>query len=59
MVTMIISEYQEGVRTATVYRRDNGFRIVLLDSYFETQDEKYANTIDEAEDIAENWVLHV
>ena len=56
MIMMIISEYEQGTRTATVYSRGSGYRIVLLDSYFETQNEKYADTLSDAENIAEDWI---
>ena len=52
-----LSEYVDGTKTAHIYPRTlGGYRIVLLDAYFETQEEKYAKTIQEAEFIAENWV---
>jgi hypothetical protein len=53
-----LSEYVDGTRTAHIYPRTyGGYRIVLLDSYFETQEEKYASTEQEAETIAEDWVM--
>ena len=53
-----LSEYIDGTRTAHVYQRTfGGYRIVLIDSYFETQEEKYVGTEQEAENIAEDWVL--
>ena len=52
-----LSEYVSGTKTVHIYPRTfGGYRIVLIDSYFETQDEKYADYLYEAEIIAENWV---
>lgn len=53
----LLSEYQEGTKTAQIYVRTfGGFRVVMIDSYFETQKEAFADTENEAENIAEDWV---
>jgi hypothetical protein len=54
----LLSEYIEGTKTAQVYARTfGGYRVVMIDSYFETQDEAFAESEQAAEDIAEEWVL--
>lgn len=53
-----ISTYMESTRTASVYERTyGGYRVMMIDAYFETQDEKYFVSLNEAEDFAEDWVL--
>jgi hypothetical protein len=53
-----LSQYINGTRTATVYARTNGgYRIVMIDSYFETEGVTFARTEDEADNIAEDWVM--
>ena len=40
-----------------VLTRGSNYRVVCLDSYFETEKEFFFNAIDQAEDFAEDWVL--
>jgi hypothetical protein len=54
----LLSEYCEGTKTAQVYdMKFGGYRIVMIDSYFGTKTEEIAETEQDAEDIAEEWVL--
>jgi hypothetical protein len=54
----LLSEYIEGAKTAQVYARTfGGYRVVMIDSYFETQDEAFTESEQAAEDIAEEWVV--
>lgn len=58
MNDVTISTYMQDTRTASVYARTyGGYRVILIDAYFETQDEKYFETLKESEDFAEDWVL--
>lgn len=53
-----ISQYINGTKTATVYARTmGGYRIVMIDAYFETESVTFAPTEQEAENIAEDWVM--
>ena len=60
-MNLLISEHKsdDGLRTAMVFSRSSEFRVVCLESYFETQREFYFKTLQEAEDCAEEWVLDV
>ncbi len=50
--------FVEGNRTARVYTRGkNSYRVFVLDSYTEFQDEKYFDSEEDAEVFAEDWVL--
>ncbi len=54
-----ISEFISDDRQKTamvISRTEGGFRLVLLDSYFETQQELFYNGLLEAETHAEDWV---
>jgi len=54
----LLSEYIEGSKTAQVYdMKFGGYRVVMIDSYFGTKTEEIAETEQDAEDIAEEWVL--
>jgi hypothetical protein len=58
-MTPIISEYTEGTRNARVYRTANGeYGVLLFDAQDDYNEFKSFPTIDEAEDVAEDWVLH-
>jgi len=50
-------ESEDGQRTALVLPRGPGYRITCFDSYFETSKELFCDTLSEAEDLAEDWVL--
>jgi hypothetical protein len=53
----LLSEYFEGTKTAQVYARTfGGYRVVMIDSYFETQDETFTESEQAAEDIAKEWI---
>ena len=54
-----LSEYysDDRLRYSMVLARDNSYRVVLLDSYFETQEEKFFDILEQAENCAEDWVL--
>ena len=57
----IISQYEskDKLRTAMVLSRADEYRVVCLESYFETQKEFFFRTLTEAENCAEDWVLDV
>jgi hypothetical protein len=40
-----------------VFARGNEYRVLCLDSYFETEKEYYYKDLNSAEDFAEDWVL--
>jgi hypothetical protein len=53
-----LSQYINGTRTATVYARTHGgYRIVMIDSYFETEAVQFTQTEEEADNLAEDWVM--
>lgn len=53
-----LSSFQEGNRVAKVYTRTfGGYRVWMYDSITETQDEKFFNYEEQAENAAEDWVL--
>lgn len=55
-----LSEYysETGLKHAMIIPRTlGGYRLVMIDSYFETQDEKMFDHQQSAEEYAENWVL--
>jgi len=57
----ITSEYfsEDRIKHAMVFSRTfGGFRVVLIDSYFESQDEKMFDHQETAEEFAEDWVLN-
>jgi hypothetical protein len=56
---MKISEYysDDKLRYSMVLKRDDSFRVVVLDSYFETQDERFFDILEQAENYAEDFVL--
>jgi len=55
----LISEYysNDKQKVAMVLGRGTGYRVVCLDSYFETEKETYFDVLDTAKDFAEDWVL--
>jgi hypothetical protein len=55
----LISEYYSNDRqkVAMVLGRGSGYRVVCLDSYFETEKETFFDVLDKAEEFAEDWVL--
>jgi hypothetical protein len=57
-MSSIISEYysDDKLKYAAVFHRGEEYRVLCLDSYFETQKEHYFQEIDKAEDCAEDWV---
>lgn len=60
MSNKLISEFfsDDGQKTAMVFGRDGtSFRVCCLHSYFGTEKEYYFDTLQEAEDFAEDWVL--
>lgn len=58
-MTPIISEYQNGTRNARVYKTTSGhFGVLLFDAQDDYNEFQSYDTIDEAEDVAEDWVLH-
>jgi hypothetical protein len=53
----LLSEYCEGTKSAKVYaKKFGGYQIILIDSYEQTLEDRFADTEDDAEDIAEDWV---
>lgn len=51
--------FMDGNRVAKIYTRGKGsYRVFVLDSYNEFQDEKYFNNEQDAETFAEDWVLN-
>ena len=53
-----MSKYMNGNKTATVYKRGkNSYRVFLLDSYTENQEEIFFDSERTADDYAEEWVL--
>jgi hypothetical protein len=55
---MLVSEFVEGTKSAQVYSRtEGGYRIVMIDSYFEVTYDTFTKTEEEAENLAEDWVL--
>ena len=58
-MTPIISEYQNGTRNSRVYKTANGeYGVLLYDAQDDYNDFHSYQTIDEAEDVAEDWVPH-
>ena len=55
----LISEYYSDnkLKTSMVFSRGGEYRVVCLDSYFETEKEYYYKDLNSAEDFAEDWVL--
>ena len=55
----LISEYYSNDRqkVAMVSGRGSGYRVVCLDSYFETEKETFFDVLDTAEEFAMDWVL--
>jgi len=55
----LISEYYSNDRqkVAMVLGRGSGYRVVCLDSYFETEKETFFDVLYKAEEFAEDWVL--
>ena len=59
-MSKIIREYysETGLKHAMIIPRTlGGYRLVMIDSYFETEDEKMFDQQQLAEEYAENWVL--
>jgi hypothetical protein len=57
-MTPILSNYQEGTRNAKVYKDASGrFCAIVFDAADDYNGYDSFNTIDEAEDFAEDWVL--
>ena len=46
----------ENCKTALIKERGNGFRVTLLNHYFETEEEFYFDTKKEAEEFASFWL---
>jgi len=55
----LITEHHsaDGQKISMVLTRGSNYRVVCLDSYFQTEKEFFFDVIDEAEDFAEDWVL--
>ena len=59
MTTLISEHYSEDkLKYAAVFARGGGYRVLCLDSYFETQKEYFFKEINKAEDRAEDWILN-
>jgi len=58
-MSALISEHfsDDKQKVAMVFARGSEYRVVCLDSYFETEKEKYFQYLDKAEDFAEEFVL--
>jgi len=55
---MLVSEFVEGTKSAQVHSlAEGGYRIVMIDSYFEVTYDTFTKTEEEAENLAEDWVL--
>lgn len=51
--------FMDGNRIAKIYTRGkDSYRVFVLDSYNEFQDEKYFSNEEDAEIFAEDWVLN-
>lgn len=48
---------EDGQRTALVLVRGSGFRVTCFENYFETNKEYFCDHLQDAEDLAEDWVL--
>lgn len=46
----------ENLKTAIINERGKAFRVILLNHYFETEEEFYFETIEEAENFAKFWL---
>lgn len=58
-MTPIISEYQEGTKNARVYRTNNGqYGVLLFEAENDYNEFEAFDSLDEAEDYAEDWVLN-
>jgi hypothetical protein len=59
-MTSLISEHysEDKIKYAAVFARGDSYRVLCLDSYFETQKELYFQNLDKAEDSAEDWILN-
>ena len=58
-MTPILSEYTNETRNARVYRTANGeYGVLLFDAQDDYNEFQSFSTLDEAEDVAEDWVLH-
>lgn len=57
---MKVGEYysDDTHRYSAVYTRGSGFRVFFLNSYFDTQEEKYVERLEDAENLAENFVMY-
>jgi hypothetical protein len=55
----LIKEYYSNDRqkVAMVLTRGSNYRVVCLDSFFETEEETFFDVLNKAEDFAEDWVL--
>lgn len=51
-------ESEDGQRTAFVLPRGISFRVTCFENYFETSKEIFCDHLQDAEDIAEDWVLN-
>jgi hypothetical protein len=57
-MTPIISNHQEGSRNAKIYKTANGeYGVVIFDAETDYNGFESFNSIDLAEDFAEDWVL--
>lgn len=58
-MTILISEYysDDKIKLSQVIKRDNGYRVVMHNVYFETVEEIYFDNLQNAEDHAENYVM--
>jgi hypothetical protein len=53
----VLSEYQEGLRNAKIYRSDNKYHVIVFDANLEHEGFYCFDTEQVAEDFAEDWVL--
>jgi hypothetical protein len=57
---LILSEYQEGLRNARVYKTQRGeYGVIVYDAEEDREEFKTFVTEDSAEEYAEDWVLRV
>jgi len=54
---MKLHEFSNGNKTAIIYLRNPGYRVVLYDCYTEYTNEVYFDSEQDAEEYAEEWVL--
>ena len=54
---MKLHEYKNGNKIASIYSRENGYRVVLYDFYTEYTNEIFFDLEETAENYAEEWVM--